>query len=285
MLAVREQDLAPEPTRGVDALRRLRLTPRVGVRLAAVTLALALIVGYSAGWRVRISGPPTEPPAAETSEATFTPVTPVTPAPVAGASPGTPLATATAPSQTGRRADSPSIDCSAPDHPNPAIAEAYRAMAEDACGTPGWETVEEALNTAMARKVKLGFGQPGRGVYGFFDPAANQITLAQMVANEAPRARAAVLLHELTHVRDYYAGGLRWDDDLLACYDVEYRAFRAEASFWRASQARRGNPEPTSALESDLDYIARAIDRGSADFIARDLVSRYGASCKLGTRG
>jgi len=279
MLAVREQDLAPTPARGPGALRRLRLTRSACVRLAAVAMVLALIVGYSAGWRVRVSAPATGPPVAETSEA------PLTPAPVAGPSPAAPLATTTALSQAGGRAGSPSADCTAPDHPNPAIAEAYRAMAEDACGTAGWETVAEALSTATARKVKVGFGQPGRGVYGFFDPAASQVTLAQVVANEAPRARAAVLLHEFTHVRDYYAGGLRWDDDLLACYDVEYRAFRAEAGFWRASQARRGNPEPTSALESDLDYITRAVDRGSADFIARDLVNRYGASCKIGTRG
>jgi hypothetical protein len=100
------------------------------------------------------------------------------------------------------------------------------------------------------------------------------------VANEAPRTRAAVLLHELVHVRDYQAGGLHWGDDLLQCYDVELRAFRAEADFWYSSQARHGNPKPATPLEADLDSIVESIYQGEASFVAKELVARYGASCR-----
>ena len=279
MLAAREQDLAPVSSRDMGALGERRIRPRTYAGLAALAVALLVVLAYASGWRVRVTVPGPAAPAQEVAERL------PQPAPTPDRVPVTPTgAPATVPADNRVAAfpvaPTPPGGCQAPGHHNPAIAEAYRTLVEDTCDTPLWEAVGEVVRVAVARKVEVRFGQPGGSTYGLFDPARNEVVLAQAVSNEAPRTRAALLLHEFTHAKDYYAGGLSWGDDVLACYDIEYRAFRLQASYWSISQAKRGNPKASSPLEADLEYVSQAIERGSADFIARDLVARYGSSCK-----
>lgn len=283
MLAAREDDLAPAGSTGLveftrqprpqsgDAINRRHFLAIGGAALGA---AAALVVG--SGRHVRIGLPwPAETPA----EHLTMPVAEESPTPEPAFVPVARAEPTSEPSPTSRPGPRPTYV--APYHPNPAIAEAFRIIADDAPDTNYFGEITGALDSALAHEVDFRFGQPPGGAYGVFEPSIARITLAQMAANQPARARAALLVHELIHVRDFYAGGLSWGSDVLACYDVELRAFRIQAAFWRVARVKRPRPRvPSTPLEVDLEHIARVLDQGSAEFVAKDLVGRYGASCK-----
>jgi len=171
----------------------------------------------------------------------------------------------------------PAVACSAPSHSNPAIAEAFAALVSYSCGTSLEETVASSIAIALERGTEVRFEQPTSAAWGYYDTSENRITLVPSLATEPVEIRAALLLHELTHARDHFRGGLYRTSGVLGCLDAELRAYQAESAYWRLVRAagiKVGGP-----IADDLDSITRQIEKDSSEFVMRDLVNRYGAVC------
>lgn len=97
--------------------------------------------------------------------------------------------------------------------------------------------------------------QPLRSYYAitYPYPFINQMNLASDLKDVDPKALAAVLIHEGTHLKDY-RGGLPIGTLTRACIESEVRAFDNEASMWRYFYPN-GKSDPLSGLETDLNNM------------------------------
>lgn len=288
-----DSEVAPVP-------RRLKPQPRIRVdwrRIGSLTVAVASLLAALAlgvGWQlfptpltldqqesVRSSQPtPTRTAVPTPVEPVIIVYVPLFATPSAATATPTPTATISPTASTpvlAQATPGPRGTCSAPPNSNPAIAEAFEALVYYSCGTPLEQTVASSIAIAVERGTEVRFELPTSAAWGYFDAAENRITLAPSVAMEPAEARAALLIHELTHVRDYYTGGLQRTSGVLGCYDVELRAFQAEAAFWRL--VRAAGVTVHGPIADDLDSISRQLAKDSSEFVMRELVARYGTVC------
>lgn len=99
------------------------------------------------------------------------------------------------------------------------------------------------------------FFQPLKGYYAitYPYPFINQMNLASDLKDVDPKALAAVLIHEGTHLKDY-RGGLPIVTSHEACIESEVRAFRNELGMWRYFFPN-GINNPQSQLEEELNNM------------------------------
>lgn len=99
------------------------------------------------------------------------------------------------------------------------------------------------------------FFQPLKGYYAitYPYPFINQMNLASDLKDVDPKALAAVLIHEGTHLKDY-RGGLPIVTSHEACIESEVRAFDNEVRMWRYFYPN-GINNPQSQLEVELNNM------------------------------
>lgn len=90
------------------------------------------------------------------------------------------------------------------------------------------------------------------GLVGQYRPGPNTIRLRDDVGDDT--VRAAILIHESTHLLDWVEG--RIDRTSEACYQTEIHAFTVEGLFWASVYGAGGKPFPTSDLETMINLIS-----------------------------
>jgi hypothetical protein len=163
------------------------------------------------------------------------------------------------------------------------------ADAEIVTGQPAWIQHAAALLREYDRRnatvlvpsivradISIGHLGGKDGAWGMFVPSSHRIVLDASLAGESPQAVAAVLGHEADHARDTFQYGPPRSE--AACYTFEITAFALEARIWTSFYGPTGKPDPSTALEEELNLILRT-SRTNAGTLIGSIKSNYQAEC------
>ena len=164
------------------------------------------------------------------------------------------------------------------------------ADAEIVPGLPAWIQQAAALLREYDRRnatvlvpsivrADISIGRLGGkdGAWGMFVPSSHRIVLDGSLVSESPQAVAAVLGHEADHARDTFQYGPPRSE--AACYTFEITAFALEARIWTSFYGPSGKPDPSTALEEELNLILQA-SRTSPGKLIGSIKSNYQAECE-----
>jgi len=133
---------------------------------------------------------------------------------------------------------------------DPSLRPALEILKESARDLPEMRSLSE-------HGVAIGFAPLEDGVVAHFLSHQLAIEVNLRWRNSDPRALAAVLTHEATHVADYFAGTK--GDSPQDCFDSEQRAFFNEAVFWRNLFGQQGKQPPVDDLDRQLNFLVERI--------------------------
>jgi tetratricopeptide (TPR) repeat protein len=168
----------------------------------------------------------------------------------------------------------------------PAPEPAATAVAPPVQADPAW--LERALQLVRAYDRQHGtvlytalqrtriVVLPTRGAWAAFVPRLRTITLHPVLQTETPEAVASVLAHEAQHAVDMYLNGLSPTE--VACYTYEISAFHLEAAVWQSLEGPAGKPNPSTALEKELNQILMYA-RTDATRLLSDIQAQYEDQC------
>jgi Zn-dependent protease with chaperone function len=149
----------------------------------------------------------------------------------------------------------------------PAAARAEDVLPVDPALLPAWALLLGVEVDARPLGAELAQARDEAGVaivvgpvpldgYAQYQPSRRQVVVSRAIVDEDPRALAAVLTHELMHVKQGLQGLLKSRD----CALLEAWAFAFQSDVW---WTLTGGAMPTgTALEADLTRIAGLAHRG-----------------------
>lgn len=113
-------------------------------------------------------------------------------------------------------------------------------------------------------------------VGGFFAPDANLVGINASLDESDPQAVATAVIHEASHVRDYFAGEpMR---TLEGCFQTEIRAYHTQAEAWLRLYGPDGKQPAADDFEQGLNDLLQAYreDRARIELTVRQ---RYARQC------
>ena len=132
--------------------------------------------------------------------------------------------------------------------------------------------LDKAIETSTISVVDLS------GAWAAYIPKGRTITLDPVLRTESPEAIATVLAHEGQHAVDSKINGRNRSDPEIRCYTWEISAFHLQAAFWQSLYGDAGKPNPTTALEHELNDILRMARTDAGQLISR-IRERYRDQC------
>lgn len=159
----------------------------------------------------------------------------------------------------------------------------YAVMAE----TAAWPAMDFLLAhdlawpvAAMSKHAAAVAFYPLTDAFGLYRPTIPEygptIFLHTSLKTASADAVAAVLVHEATHLVDDKAGLLRTSRQ---CYESELRAFTNASTFWQTLWGRNGKPNPTHAVERQLNNLLEWWAAGQRDALDAAIADSYRNIC------
>jgi hypothetical protein len=122
--------------------------------------------------------------------------------------------------------------------------------------------------------VEIGVSRMPRDLLGLMDTRLYSIQIAEAVMDATPESVGTVLLHELTHAKQYINKGLLDLDP--GCYEDEIEAREVTAQFWIAIHGPNGKRQPTHPLDNQLNLNLRDFKNERIESYVR---RAYGHQC------
>lgn len=167
-----------------------------------------------------------------------------------------------------------------PLHVDDALAPSWQTLT--AIGTPEVEgdwTGYSYRSIIERTGVRLVAGSLPNNTWGAYNPAGNVVIINNRALREDPRALAAVLAHELTHVRQWADG----DRHRSGCIKREADSIAAEARVWGTFWEDWG--PGTTRLERDLSAKLQILEQEGVPGLTKLVVDNpgYQENCDLWT--
>jgi len=147
----------------------------------------------------------------------------------------------------------------------------YQPMAALAELGDTWSWVLPALRD---NDVQVVLGRLPYRVGGYFAPEPNIVVVDVRFAQSDPKALAAAIVHETTHVRDYYSG--EPVKTLEGCFQTEIRAYSNQAEAWLRFYGPEGKHPVVDELDQNLNDLLVVFlkDRTQIERSVRQLYER-----------
>src|SRR5919204_1903891 len=104
-------------------------------------------------------------------------------------------------------------------------------------------------------------------VGGLFSARRRWIAINVRWHDADPKAIAAVLAHELPHLRDLVERKPVWTQ--AGCFETEQNAFRTQAAIWEAFYGPRGKAAPATEIERQQNYVLAGVKTEPDEFQQR----------------
>jgi len=120
---------------------------------------------------------------------------------------------------------------------------------------------------AMRSPVSFVWAPLDPDVGGLFSARRRWIAINIRWYRADPRAVAAVLGHELSHLRDLVEQKPLWTQN--GCFETEQTAFRTQAAIWEAFYGPLGKRSPETEIERQQNYVLASLTSEPDDFALR----------------
>jgi hypothetical protein len=114
------------------------------------------------------------------------------------------------------------------------------------------------------------------GTGGYADPLGYYIVMSRRVGTADPRAMAAAIAHEATHVIDFTAGAMELAQ--FSCFELEQRSHGVQAQVWSEFFGPNGKVPPQDEWDRISNDILRFAQRGDMENYVRRSAG-YEAQC------
>ena len=135
---------------------------------------------------------------------------------------------------------------------------------------------KELLDIALNRPISIVWAPMPGDIGGLYSARRRWIAINIRWRETDPRGVAALLGHELAHVRDFILDKPIWTTD--GCFETEQNAFRTQSSIWESFYGPNGKQGDLNELDRQNNYIVSSLRR-DADAFASRVVQVYEHEC------